>query len=301
MQILNLSNQHTDRKQAIIMADSLFFIEYKNATQFNLKDDLNLIYNNGSHPFSDFLTAENVELICKSYLKNLNECPDEVNRLFSDDDIDIDRFPIAHITKNKDVMKKLINLMDFQIIKILLGRNDINALDKVELLSHLIDSKPNLDIIRYIAQHYNYPAVIDKLLSQNYDCNGMITVLEYVVTNKNLSDDLYNKIYWSFVKLSTLPDYLTYEITIRYLYSDFLLNEAVPNYLVEMILLSNIRLFTPNEKLEKTLLRKNLPQYMLEYIIASFDGKLMKSVHYDIDQRTRILNLKQRFEHISIR
>ena len=99
MQILNLSNQHTDRKQAIIMADSLFFIEYKNATQFNLKDDLNLIYDNGSQPFSDFLTAENVELICKSYLKNLNECPDEVNKFFSDNDIDIDRFPIAHITK----------------------------------------------------------------------------------------------------------------------------------------------------------------------------------------------------------
>ena len=95
-----------------------------------------------------------------------------------------------------------------------------------------------------------------------------------------------------------MPDYHIYENDLRYLYSDFLENEVVPDYLVEKILSSNVTLFTPNEKLQKVLLRKNLPQYMPEYILNSLDNKVMKYVYYYIQQRTVILNFKQRLKYL---
>lgn len=199
------------------------------------------------------------------------------------------------------IYDKLIELKDLETIQFLIECSYIGETDKNEFLLHLIDSKPNFDIIKYIAQYCKSPVVIDKLLSQNYGCNEMMSILEYIVVNKNLSNYLYTKIYHCFRKLSSLPDYHIYEMAMRYLYSDFLSNEAVPDYLIEKILSSNVTLFTPNEKLQKVLLRKNLPQYMLEYIIVSFDDKSMKYIHYDIQQRTRIRNLKQRFENISTR
>lgn len=199
------------------------------------------------------------------------------------------------------IYDKLIELKDLETIQFLIECSYIEKTDKNEFLLHLIDSKPNFDIIKYIAQYCKSPVVIDKLLSQNYGCNEMMSILEYIVVNKNLSNYLYTKIYHCFRKLSSLPDYHIYEMAMRYLYSDFLSNEAVPDYLIEKILSSNVTLFTPNEKLQKVLLRKNLPQYMLEYIIVSFDDKSMKYIHYDIQQRTRIRNLKQRFENISTR
>lgn len=199
------------------------------------------------------------------------------------------------------IYDELIELKDLEIIKFLLERSYIGETDKNEFLLHLIDSKLNFDIIKYIAQYCKSPVVIDKLLSQDYGCNEMMGILEYIVVNKNLSNGLYSKIYHCFIKLSSLPDYHIYEMNMRYLHCDFLENESVPDYLIEKILSSNITLFTPNEKLQKVLLRKNLPQYILEYIIVSFDDKSTKSVHYDIQQRTRILNLKQRFENISTR
>lgn len=196
---------------------------------------------------------------------------------------------------------EFIVLKDFDLIKILIERSYIGESDKDEFLLHLIDSKLNFEIITYIARYSKSPIVIDKLLSQDYGCNDMMSILEYIVVNKNLSNYLYTKIYHCFRKLSSLPDYHIYEMAMRYLYSDFLSNEAVPDYLIEKILSSNVTLFTPNEKLQKVLLRKNLPQYMLEYIPNSFDSKPIKSVYYDAQQRVVILNLKQRFENISTR
>ena len=203
-------------------------------------------------------------------------------------------FDYTFIYDDKD---GFIGLKDFNLIKTLIERSYLSESDKDEFLLHLIDSKPNLEIITYIARYSKSP-VVDKLLSQDYDCKEIISILKYVVLNKNLSNDLYKKIYYCLIKLSSLPDYRIYEMDIRYLYSDFLSNEAVPYYFVEMFLLSNIKLFTPNEKLEKALLRKNLPQYMLEYIFKSLDNKSMKYVYYDIQQRTVILNLKQRLKYL---
>ena len=192
---------------------------------------------------------------------------------------------------------EFIGLKDFDLMKILIERSYLDASDKDKFLLHLIDSKPNLEIITYIARYSKSPIVIDKLLSQDYGCKEMMNILKYIVVNKNLSNDLYAKIYHCFVKLSSLPDYHIYENDLRYLYSDFLSNEAVPDYLIEKILSSNVTLFTPNEKLQRALLRKNLPQYILEYIINSLDNKAMKDVYYDIQKRTVILNLKHRLKH----
>lgn len=190
-----------------------------------------------------------------------------------------------------------IGLKDFDLIKILIERSYLDESDKDKFFLHLIDNKPNFEIITYIARYSKSPIVIDKLLSQDYGCNEMMSILKYIVVNKNLSNDLYEKIYYWFIKLSSLPDYHIYEMDMRYLCSDFLSNEAVPDYLVEKILSSNVTLFTPNEKLQKVLLRKNLPQYMLEYILDSFDNKAMKYVYYDIQVRTRILILKHRLKY----
>ena len=196
------------------------------------------------------------------------------------------------------IYDELIELKGLETIKFLIERAYIGESDKEESLLRLIDSKPNFDIIKYIAQYCKSPVVIDKLLSQDYGCNEMMSILKYIVTNKNLSNDLYTKIYHCFIKLSSFPDYHIYEMNIRYLRCDFLENESVPNYLIEKILSSDVALFTPNEKLQKVLLRKNLPQYMLEYIIVSFADKSMKYVHYDIQQRTVILNFKQRLKYL---
>lgn len=195
------------------------------------------------------------------------------------------------------IYDELIGLKDLETIKFLIERSYIGESDKDKFLLHLIDSKPNLEIVTYIARYSKSPVVIDRLLSQDYGCKEMMSILKYIVVNKNLSNDLYSKIYHCFIKLSSLPDYHIYEMDMRYLCSDFLSNEVVPNYLVEKILSSNITLFTPNEKLQRVLLRKNLPQYMLEYIINSIDNKAIKDVHYDIQKRTVILNLKHRLKH----
>lgn len=192
---------------------------------------------------------------------------------------------------------EFIGLKDFDLMKILIERSYLDASDKDKFFLHLIDSKPNLEIITYIARYSKSPVVIDKLLSQDYGCKEMMSILKHIVVNKNLSSDLYKKIYYWFIKLSSLLDYHIYEMDMRYLYSDFLSNEAVPDYLVEKILSSNITLFTPNEKLQRALLRKNLPQYILEYILDSFDNKAMKYVYYDIQARTRILILKHRLKY----
>lgn len=194
---------------------------------------------------------------------------------------------------------EFIGLKDFDLIKILIELSYLDESDKDKFFLHLIDSKPNLEIIIYIARYSKSPIVIDKLLSQDYACNEMMSVLKHIVTNKNLPKDLYTKVYHCFIKLSSLPDYHLYEMSmrLRYLYSDFLGNEAVPDCLIEMMLLSNISVFTPNDKLQKILLRKNLPQYILEYILNSFDNKAIKNVYYDIQARTRILNFKHRLKH----
>lgn len=183
------------------------------------------------------------------------------------------------------IYDELIGLKDLETIKFLIERSYIGESDKDKFLLHLIDSKPNLEIVTYIARYSKSPVVIDRLLSQDYGCKEMMSILKYIVVNKNLSNDLYSKIYHCFIKLSSLPDYHIYEMDMRYLCSDFLSNEVVPNYLVEKILSSNITLFTPNEKLQRVLLRKNLPQYMLEYIINSIDNKAIKDVHYDIQKK----------------
>lgn len=195
------------------------------------------------------------------------------------------------------IYDELIGLKDLETIKFLIERSYIGESDKDKFLLHLIDSKPNLEIVTYIARYSKSPVVIDRFLSQDYGCKEMMSILKYIVVNKNLSNDLYSKIYHCFIKLSSLPDYHIYEMDMRYLYSDFLSNEVVPNYLVEKILSSNITLFTPNEKLQRALLRKNLPQYILEYILDSFDNKAMKYVYYDIQARTRILILKHRLKY----
>lgn len=299
MQTLILSNQHSERKQVVILDNHLFFIEHQSVTAFHFKSGLELDILLQFAPYPEFLTGENIELICNAYLKNCNEYPDESYRSFSDDEINVDRLIIAHATKNCLTMRKLILLKDLKVIKILMGRSDIDESFKDELLLLLINIKPDADIIKYIAQNSRSAVVIDKLLSQDYDCNEMVSVLKHIVVNKNLSNDLYEKIYYWFIKLSSLPDYHLYEMSmrLRYLYSDFLGNEAVPDCLIEMMLLSNISVFTPNNKLQKILLRKNLPQYMIEYILNSFDNKAIKNVYYDIQARTRILNFKHRLKY----
>ena len=299
MQVLILSNQHSERKSVVILGNHLFFIDPQNVTAFHFKSELELDLLFQFAPYPEFLTGENIELICNAYLKNCNEYPNEANRLFSDEDIDMNRRVIAHSTKNHWVMRKLMALKDLRVIKILMERSDIEESFKDELLSLLINIKPDGDVIKYIAQYSRSAVVIEKLLSQDYACNEMMSVLKHIVTNKNLPKDLYTKVYHCFIKLSSLPDYHLYEMSmrLRYLYSDFLGNEAVPDCLIEMMLLSNISVFTPNDKLQKILLRKNLPQYILEYILNSFDNKAIKNVYYDIQARTRILNFKHRLKH----
>lgn len=281
MQVLILSNQHSERKQVVILGNHLFFIDPQNVTAFHFKSGLELDILLQFAPYPEFLTGENIELICNAYLKNCHEYPNEANRLFSDEDIDINRLVIAHATKNCLTMRKLILLKDLKVIKILMGRSDIDESFKDELLSYLIDSKPSFDIIEYIAQYSRSAVVIDKLLSKDYNCMVMSKVLGYLFANKNWSSDIYTKIYYWFVKASNLFDYPAYEAEIKELYTSFLSRDSLPNHLIERILLTNTRFCDNDEKIQRILSRRNLPQYIMEYSLASLLGlELIGNIPY---------------------
>ena len=281
MQVLILSNQHSERKQVVILGNHIFFIESKNVTAFHFKSELELDLLFQFAPYPEFLTGENIELICKAYTKNCNEYPNEANRLFSDEDIDMNRRIIAHATKNYWVMRKLMALKDLRVIKILMERPDIEASTKDELLLLLINTKPDGEIVKYIAQHSRSSVVIDKLLSQDYNCRLMSKVLGYLFANKNWPSDIYTKIYYWFVKASNLFDYLVYETEIKELYTRFLSNDSLPNHLIECILLTNIRFCDTEEKIQRILSRKNLPQYIAEYSVTSLLGEeLISNIPY---------------------
>ena len=281
MQTLILSNQHSERKQVVILGNHLFFIDPQNVTAFHFKSELELDLLFQFAPYPEFLTGENIELICNAYLKNCNEYPNEANRLFSDEDIDMNRRIIAHATKNYWVMRKLIALKDLRVIKILMERPDIEASTKDELLLLLINTKPDGEIVKYIAQHSRSSVVIDKLLSQDYNCRLMSKVLGYLFANKNWPSDIYTKIYYWFVKASNLFDYLVYETEIKELYTRFLSNDSLPNHLIECILLTNIRFCDTEEKIQRILSRKNLPQYIAEYSVTSLLGEeLISNIPY---------------------
>lgn len=281
MQVLVLSNQHSERKSVVILGNHLFFIDLKNVTAFHFKSGLELDLLFQFAPYPEFLTGENIELICNAYLKNCNEYPNEANRLFSDEDIDMNRRVIAHATKNHWVMRKLMALKDLRVIKILMERPDIEASTKDELLLLLINIKPDGDIIKYIAQYSRSAVVIDKLLSKDYNCRVMSKVLGYLLVNKNWPSDIYTKIYYWFVKASNLFDYLVYETEIKELYTRFLSNDSLPNHLIECILLTNIRFCDTEEKIQRILSRKNLPQYIAEYSVTSLLGEeLISNIPY---------------------
>ena len=193
----------------------------------------------------------------------------------------MNRRALAHATKNYATMQKLILLKDLEIIKILMERPDIDASAKDELLLFLINIKPNYNIIKYIAQHYRSAVVIEKLLSQDYDCRIMSGILGYMIANKKLPSDIYTKIYYWFAMSPTLPNYRTFETEIKELYNSFLSNESLPNHLIERILLTNIRFCDTEEKIQIILSRQNLPQYIVEYSIASLLGEeLISNVLY---------------------
>lgn len=281
MQTLNLSNQHSERKQVVILGNHLFFIEYQSVTAFHFKSGLELDILLQFTPYPEFLTGENIELICNAYLKNCNEYPNEANQLFSDEDINRNRLVIAHATKNCCVMRKLILLKDLKVIKILMGRSDIDESFKDELLLLLINIKPDADIIKYIAQNSRSAVVIDKLLSQDYNCRVMSKVLDYVLVNKNWPSDIYAKIHYCFVKAYNLFDYPVYETEIKELYTSFLSSDSLPNCLIEHILLTNTRFCGNDEKIQRILSRRNLPQYIMEYSLASLLGfELIGNIPY---------------------
>ena len=153
-----------------------------------------------------------------------------------------------------------------------MGRSDIEESFKDELLLLLINIKPDGDIIKYIAQHSRSPVVIDKLLSQDYNCRVMSKVLGYVLANKNWPSEIYTKIYYCFVEASNLFDYPVYETEIKELYTSFLSSDSLPNHLIERILLTNTRFCDNDEKRQRILLRRNLPQYIIEYCIIYLLG-----------------------------
>ena len=288
MQVLILSNQHSERKSVVILGNHLFFIDPKNVTAFHFKSELELDFLFQFAPYPEFLTGENIELICNAYLKNCNEYPNEANRLFSDEDIDMNRRVIAHATKNHWVMRKLMALKDLRVIKILMERPDIEASTKDELLLLLINTKPDGEIVKYITQHSRSSVVIDKLLSQDYNCRLMSKVLGYLFANKNWSSDIYTKIYYWFVKSSNLFDYLPYETEINELYTRFLSNDILPKHLIERILLTNIRCDN-EEKIQRILSRQNLPQYIAEYSVTSLLGEeLISNIPYFCIRKQRL-------------
>lgn len=193
----------------------------------------------------------------------------------------MNRRALAHTTKNYATMQKLMLLKDLEIIKILMERPDIETSAKDELLLLLINIKPDGDIIKYIAQHSRSAVVIEELLSQDYNCRVMSKVLGYLFANKNWSSDIYTKIYYWFVKASNLFDYSVYETEIKELYTSFLSNDSLPYHLIERILLTNIRFCDTEEKIQIILSRQNLPQYIVEYSIASLLGEeLISNVLY---------------------
>ena len=100
-------------------------------------------------------------------------------------------------------------LKDLRVIKILMERPDIEASTKDELLLLLINIKPDGDIIKYIAQYSRSAVVIDKLLSQDYDCRIMSGILGYMIANENLPNYIYAKIYYWFATSPILPNYRT--------------------------------------------------------------------------------------------
>lgn len=281
MKTLILSNQHSERKLVVILDNHLFFIEHQNVTAFHFKSGLELDILLQFAPYPEFLTGKNIELICNAYLKNCNEYPDESYRLFSDDEINVDRLIIAHATKNCLTMRKLILLKDLKVIKILMGRSDIEESFKDEFLLLLINIKPDADIIKYIAQNSRSTVVIDKLLSQDYNCRVMSKVLGYVLANKNWPSEIYTKIHYCFVKASNLFDYPVYETEIKELYTSFLSSDSLPNSLIERILLTNTRFCDNDEKTQRILSRRNLPQYIMEYSLASLLGlELIGNIPY---------------------
>lgn len=281
MQVLTLSNQHSERKQVVILDNHLFFIEHKNVTAFHFKSGIELDILLQFAPYPDFLTDENIELICNAYTKNCNEYPNEANRLFSDEDVDMNRRAIAHATKNYWVMRKLMALKDLRVIKILMERSDIDASTKDELLLLLINIKPNVDIIKYIAQYSRSAVVIDKLLSQDYDCRIMSGILGYMIANENLPNDIYTKIYYWFATSPILPNYRTFETEIKEFYNRFLSNDSLTYHLIERILLTNTKFCDNDEKIQRILSRRNLPQYIMEYSLASLLGlELISNIPY---------------------
>lgn len=281
MKTLILSNQHLERKQVVILGNHLFFIEHQNVTAFHFKSGLELDILLQFAPYPEFLTGENIELICNAYTKNCNEYPNEANRLFSDEDVDMNRRAIAHATKNYWVMRKLMALKDLRVIKILMERSDIEVSVKDELLLLLINIKPNVDIIKYIAQYSRSAVVIDKLLSQDYDCRIMSGILGYMIANENLPSDIYTKIYYWFATSPILPNYRTFETEIKEFYISFLSNDSLPNHLIERILLTNTKFCDNDEKIQRILSRRNLPQYIMEYSLASLLGlELIGNIPY---------------------
>lgn len=281
MQVLILSNQHSERKQVVILGNHLFFIESQNLTAFHFKSGLELDILLQFAPYPEFLTGENIELICNAYLKNCHEYSNEANRLFSDEDIERNRLAIAHATKNYWVMRKLMALKDLRVIKILMERSDIDASTKDELLLLLINIKPNVDIIKYIAQYSRSAVVIDKLLSQDYDCRIMSGILGYMIANENLPSDIYTKIYYWFATSPILPNYRIFETEIKELYTSFLSSDSLPNCLIERILLTNTSFCDNDEKIQRILSRRNLPQYIMEYSLASLLGlELIGNIPY---------------------
>lgn len=281
MQVLILFNRHSERKQVVILGDHLFFIESKNVIALHFKSGIQLAHLVYFWPFPDFLINKNIELVHNAYVKNCNEYPNESNRLFSDEDIDMNRLVIAHATKNYLTMQKLMRLKDLKVIKILMGRSNIDASAKEELLLLLINIKPDGNIIKYIAQYSRSAVVIDKLLSKDYNCRVMSKVLGYLFANKNWPSDIYTKIYYWFVKAPNLFDYPVYATEIKELYTRFLSNDSLPNNLIECILLTNIKFCDTEEKIQRILSRQNLPQYITEYSIISLLGEeLISNVPY---------------------
>ena len=281
MRVLLLSNQHSERKQVVILGNHFFFIESPNVIALHFESGVDLIHLAQFWPLPSFLISKNIELVYNAYVKNCDEYPNESNRLFSDEDIDINRLVIAHATKNYLTMQKLMRLKDLKVIKILMGRSDIDASAKEELLLLLINIKPDGNIIKYIAQYSRSAVVIDKLLSKDYNCRVMSKVLGYLFANKNWPSDIYTKIYYWFVKAPNLFDYPVYETEIKELYIRFLSNDSLPNHLIECILLTNIKFCDTEEKIKRILSRQNLPQYITEYSITSLLGdELISNIPY---------------------
>ena len=97
----------------------------------------------------------------------------------------------------------------------------------------------------------------------------------------NWPSDIYAKIHYCFVKAYNLFDYPVYETEIKELYTSFLSSDSLPNCLIEHILLTNTRFCGNDEKIQRILSRRNLPQYIMEYSLASLLGfELIGNIPY---------------------